>query len=152
MEFELADLLYTKAEMSNRNVDTLMELWAAEAIQDGRDAPFEGHEDLLETIDCITHGDAPWDSFEIGYTGTLPANDIPTWMLEKYQVYHRDPREVVKNILSNRDFDGDFDYAPYREFRDNDRRWSDFMSGNWCWKQAVSILSDVLSANLYLHI
>jgi hypothetical protein len=47
---------------------------------------------------------------------------------------------VVHEMLSNPDFKKEFDYAPYREYRGGKQRWSDFMSGNWSWRQAVSCL------------
>jgi hypothetical protein len=41
-------------------------------------------------------------------------------------------------LLSNPDFDGEFDYVPYKEFEPNgDRRFQNFFSGDWVWSQAV---------------
>lgn len=137
VEFETADLLFRETEMSNRNTDTLFDLWAADVLHHKRQPPFADHDDLHEVLDSITAGDAPWHSFQVGYNGELPGTDVPNWMSGKYDVFYRDPRLVVENILANPEFDGHFDYAPYRQFADNKRRWSDFMSGNWCWKQAV---------------
>ena len=42
-------------------------------------------------------------------------------------------------MIPNPEFKGQFDYAPYREFEDGTRRWTDVMSGNWAWKQAVCL-------------
>lgn len=58
-------------------------------------------------------------------------------MDDSHQVFYRDPRQVVWMFLGNHKFDGNFDYVPYREYENGERKWGDFMSGNFCWKQAV---------------
>lgn len=138
VQFEAADFLFKKAEMSQGNIDILMELWASTA-GDGQ-APFQDHREMLVTINAIKNGDAPWQSFTASYSGTRPPKDPPDWMLKDYTVFFHDPLTVVRNIISNPDFDGQFDYAPYTEFEDEKQRWSDLMSGNWAWKQAVSFI------------
>jgi hypothetical protein len=47
LEFELADFLYRKQEMPETGVDTLMDLWAADAMKQGRSPPFANSKDLL---------------------------------------------------------------------------------------------------------
>ena len=59
-------------------------------------------------------------------------------MDEEYQLWYRDPRKVIHDILANPDFGTTFDHIPYRDFRDGKRRYCDFMSGNWAWDQCVS--------------
>jgi hypothetical protein len=46
---------------------------------------------------------------------------------------------VLHNQLGNRDYAHEMDFAP-KDVRDQDskRRYSDFISGNWAWRQAVS--------------
>ena len=57
----------------------------------------------------------------------------------EYKVWFRNPRTLIHNILSNPDFDGEFDYAPVQEYDVKGNHWfENFMSGNWAWKQAVS--------------
>ena len=136
-EFELANLLFTRTEMSHGQVDELMQIWAARAARDGGTTPFTDSKDLHHTIDAIEEGDAPWYSFKVGYNGDRPQDKVPSWMDDSHQVFYRDPRQVVRSFLSNRKFDGNFDYIPYREYENNERKWGDFMSGNFCWKQAV---------------
>jgi hypothetical protein len=121
--------------MSQGNVDILMSLWAS-TTRDGQ-APFQDHRDMLATIDAIEGGDSRWQSFTASYSGTKPPQKIPDWMLKDYTVFFRDPLTAVRSIISNPDFNGQFDYAPYTEFEDEERRWSDLMSGKWAWKQAV---------------
>ena len=136
-EFELADLLFTRTEMSRGQVDELMQIWAARTTFDGGTAPFTDSKNLYDTIDAIEEGDAPWYSFRVGYNGDRPQGQAPSWMDDSHQVFYRDPQQVVRMFLSNRKFDGNFDYVPYREYENNERKWGDFMSGNFCWKQAV---------------
>ena len=60
-------------------------------------------------------------------------------MDEDYQLWYRDPRKVVHNILANLDFNATLDYSAYRDLQDGKRRYCNFMSGNWAWDQCVSI-------------
>ena len=58
-------------------------------------------------------------------------------MNTEYQVWYRNPRTVIHNILVNPDLAGGFDYTPYREFNNDQRHYCDFMSGDWAWSQCV---------------
>lgn len=136
-EFELADLLFRRAEMSKANTDDLLSIMKARAVREGGTSPFESSADLYATIDSITEGDIAWDSFTVQYNGPRPEADVPPWMDEKFQVFYRNPREVVKHMLANNAFNGNFDYTPYRQYENGQRVWRDFMSGNFAWKQAV---------------
>ena len=138
VQFETADFLFRKAEMSQADVDTLMRLWAA-TTSDGC-APFQNHQEMLTTIDDIDLGRIPWKSFSARYSGDIPPGNPPDWMLHEYKVFFRDPLSVVRSMISNPDFKGQFDYAPYREFEGGERRLTDLMSGNWAWKQAVRFI------------
>lgn len=138
-EFQLAEFLFTKSEMSAGKVDELMDIWAATVARHGEDPPFTNHRHLQAKIDSISLGHVPWQSFTCSYQGELPQiTNPPDWMKKKHNVWFRDPRQVVHNILSNPDFNGQIDYIPFQEFGDGKRQWSDFMSGDWPWKQAVS--------------
>ena len=59
-------------------------------------------------------------------------------MTTEYQVWYRDPRKVIHNMFANPDLVDCFDYVPYRDFMGDKRRYCDFMSGDWAWKQCVS--------------
>lgn len=127
--------------MSQHGVDNIMEIWAASFRCHGSDAlpPFSNHQDLLDAIDRTDHGEAPWYRFSIQFSGTLPYDDPPSWMQEEYDVWFCDPRTVLTNMLKNKDFDGEFDYSPYKEFKGAKRRYQNLFSGDWAWKQAVSL-------------
>ena len=124
--------------MSGGNIDVLCNLWAASLAKHGDEPPFDSHNDLYDTIDVNSHGDIPWESFSVQYNGEVPEGDIPPWMTQEFDVWFRDPQAVVKNLLSNPDFDNEFDYTPFQEHDvEGAHQFQDFMSGNWAWKQGV---------------
>lgn len=98
---------------------------------------FQSADEMLATIDAIEDGDAPWESFTLRYTG--PINETtPSWKSATYTVYTRNSYTVMKNLLASEDFTASFDYAPYEEYTaKNKRTWSNLMSSDWAWKQAV---------------
>ena len=69
-------------------------------------------------------------------------------MLKEYTVFFRDPLTVVCNIISNPDFNSQFNYAPYTEFEDEKQCWTDVMSGKWAWKQAVGPTLNIMLPGL----
>lgn len=147
VEFELAELLFSQTEMSNTQFDHLMELWAADAARDGRGPPFGGSREFRTIIDSI-EGGAEWKQFEVKYNGELPDGNVLNWMTQPLEVYYRDPKTVLHNMLKNKTFEGEFNYAPYREYKNLKRHWSEFMSGNWAWDQAVCTTK--ISSQLFL--
>lgn len=136
-EFELAEYFYTRNQTPAAQIDALMDIWASKSPD--HEPPFVDHKDLYQTIDNITLGDVPWKSLSVSYGGTIAeGEDVPPWVRSEYEVWYRDPLAVLKNQLANPDFQGKFHAAPYREYNeDGERVWSDVMSGNWAWKQAV---------------
>lgn len=138
-EFQTADLLFTREQMSAGNIDELMNILAATLAVHGDSPPFNKHGDLYSTIDSTPLGDVAWDNFTLKYNGDQPATDVPEWMTAEYPIWFRDPRQLVQNILSNPDIDGEIDYAPFQEHdMVGNHRFQDLMSGNWAWRQAVS--------------
>lgn len=137
-EFETADFLYRKNQMSAGDINTLTSLWGATLAPHGAKPPFHNHTDLYNTIDATPLGDVPWDSFSLKYDGDIPTGDVPSWMQDDYEVWFRDPKQLVENMLANPDFKDQFDYSPLQEYDVNEKhRFQDFMSGDWAWKQAV---------------
>lgn len=125
--------------MSQPNIDELLDLWCLDVQRrfDGDLGPFGTHSDLLQTIDSIRDGSAPWQCFQTEIEENLPAT-APEWQKTSYQVWYRDPDTVIANMLSNPDFATEFDTAPYVHIgKDGKRRWSDFMSGNYSFRHAV---------------
>ena len=127
--------------MPQSQIDQLMNVWAAslQSIDPNAQPPFANHQDLLDTIDATPDGNVPWDRFIVSYSGPRPADrDPPAWMFQEYEICFRDPKKILANMLSNRDFDGKFDYVPRRDYDKNgERRYQNLYSADWAWLQAV---------------
>jgi len=137
--FSLVDLLYSKIQCSGKNIDNLCEILGAYLSKNADlDGPFQNAQDIYNTIDSIALGDIVWQSFEIGHPGPVDPDDPAPWKHAKYEVWFRDPRLVLQQILSNREFDGKIDFCPKVVVDGNEQRvYQDFMSGNWAWDKAV---------------
>ena len=140
--------------MSAAHINVLLDLWAASLLEAGGRPLFSDYKQMYETIDSTQLGDVKWQSFTVKYTGDLGADTAP-WIRDSYDVWFRDPREVVRNMLANPEFANEMDYQPFREYdtKTSTQRWQDFMSGDWAWRQAVSegILSLCQLPNLRLQ-
>ncbi|EGO30562.1 hypothetical protein SERLADRAFT_364517 [Serpula lacrymans var. lacrymans S7.9] len=115
IEFEAAELLYKKTQVSSGDINTLMDFWHASFIKNGLQedcVPFASADDLYRTIDPPSLGDIHWQSFMFAYNSKLPDTDIPDWMTKSYEVWFCSPHAIIRNILSNPDSAGWFDYRP----------------------------------------
>ncbi|KAG5634826.1 hypothetical protein H0H81_000595 [Sphagnurus paluster] len=93
-------------------------------------------------INTTRLGDALWQCFSTSYNAPISPTD-PSWKSAKYEVWYRDPEVVIKNMLKNPDFHGQFDYMPYIcRTKAGERTWSDFMSGNYAWNHANTIIKE----------
>ncbi|KAJ7822702.1 hypothetical protein B0H13DRAFT_2681657 [Mycena leptocephala] len=140
-DFDLADLLYRRAQMSGAHIDELLQNWGARP--GAGDPPFANHRDLYNTIDATEIGNVPWESFNVSWNGAhIPGDETP-WKNEEFTVYFRDPRKVLQLQLGNPDFKFEMDFAPKQVFgAGNSREYMDFMFGNWAWRQADIIIRD----------
>ncbi|KAG2118676.1 uncharacterized protein F5147DRAFT_542082, partial [Suillus discolor] len=139
-EFEMAEFLFTRNQMSAKQIDTLLNLWAATLIKHNDAPPFANHRDMYATIDATPLGDTPWKSFMLCYNGAKPEQDVPPWTDGQYDVWYRDPLQMTRSILANCAFDGGIEYSPYRDYTTEDKQYfKNFMSGDWAWKQADDI-------------
>ena len=121
--------------MSAANTDTLMTMVAK--LRD-REFLFKGHSDIYDTIDASDMGGVSWQCLYFQYQGKIPDDQVPEWMTALYDVYYRDPRDVIKDMIADTTFKHAFDYVPYQEFDgDRDRRYENLMSGDWAFQQAV---------------
>ncbi|THH10643.1 hypothetical protein EW146_g8310 [Bondarzewia mesenterica] len=142
-QFELADFLFRQDQMPATRIDTLLNLWAS-SQDEGEQPPFSSHTHVHSVIDSIGHGDVKWESFTVRYTGEVLEGDVPPWMLGNYNVWFRNPRDLIRNQLANPDFKGEIDYAALQAFDENSERvWTDFMTGNWAWRQSNKIGEDL---------
>ncbi len=140
--FELAELVFETEKMSEGRATDFLRIWTAHWIEMGHftEAPYHDYNDLTATIDSIELGDATWEAFTVRYGG-LVDEDSSTWEREAYTVYARNILTAMRSILENPDYDGSFEYSPYREYVGPEaRRWSNLMSGDWAWDKAVRAL------------
>ncbi|KAJ3735585.1 hypothetical protein DFJ43DRAFT_1113159 [Lentinula guzmanii] len=143
-EFRLADHLFRKVEMSQNDIDTLLDIWTLYQHQlsqhqdcdHSTNAPYFNYRDMYMKIDSIADGNAPWRCFQTTIHEELPENS-PEWQKTSYQVWYRDSDMVIANILDNTDLVNDFEAAPYIDVDKNGtRRWSNVMSGDFAWRHA----------------
>ncbi|KAF6745171.1 hypothetical protein DFP72DRAFT_993169 [Ephemerocybe angulata] len=146
-EFLLAQFLYSKVQMSAGDIDYLMMIWNAYQKQtphdDTMEPPYGSAKDLYSTIDSIPYGDIPWEGFKVKYEGPRPENP-PPWMDAEYEVWYRNPLDVMEAQLGNPEFGEKIDYAAKEvKSRDGKRQYVDLMSGEWAWEQSNQLaLSD----------
>ena len=57
--FEITELIYSRARMSQNNIDNLLKIWSSEQV------PFSNHKELYAAIDSIAVGEVPWQSFSV---------------------------------------------------------------------------------------
>ena len=136
--------MFVKTRMSGKNINELLDIWYSSFLDAdlNQHAPFADRAHLLATIDDIEVGDAPWHAFAVRYSGEIPATNAPKWMTDEFVVCYRDPELVIDNFLDNPDFDGQFDYVAYEEYKlddDDDRIYSNYMSGGYANEQSVSL-------------
>ena len=136
--FELAEFMFTDAELSQKKIDKLLELWAATLVPHGDSPPITSHQNLHQQIDTIDLGNVRWENTCLKYKGPLPMTTRPPeWKTTVYDVWYWDPRQVIMNILASPDLKEHIDYAPYQEFYGEKRQYSNVMSGDWSWRQSV---------------
>ncbi len=148
--FELADLVYRRNQMPAGQLNNLLQIWCS-TMQNGADPPFANTDDLYQTIDATNIGSMPWQSFTISYGGDMGPGEPPSWKIAEYEIFYRDPHTILLNQLSNQDFAAEMDFAPKRVTdAQGKRRYQDFMSGNWAWRQAVCVYSTERAFHLML--
>ncbi|KII88928.1 hypothetical protein PLICRDRAFT_698078 [Plicaturopsis crispa FD-325 SS-3] len=139
IDFDFAYYHFVERESSISQINKALDMWAATVHQYGGGTPWANAQELYDTIDEIKLGNAPWKSYTIRYEGPLPPTP-PKWMTESYELCTRDARQVLHLQLDTPDFKQKFEPVPYRQFNTKQERvYSNFMSGDWAWKQADTI-------------
>jgi hypothetical protein len=142
LAFEWAHEHFVKVQSSKKEIGRGLELWRAALRKGGchDELPWRSADEMYATIDSIQDGSTPWSTFILRYNGPKPDRDIPLWMEEEYEVNTRDALEVVCGQISTPEFDGEFDYRPFKEFNpSNERVWSNLMSGEFAFDEAVRL-------------
>jgi Plavaka transposase len=141
IDFDFAHYHFVEAQSSAASINKTLDIWAASVMEFGGSAPWKNSDALYSTIDSIQHGDAPWRTSFIRYQGPQPSGTPPKWMTETYELCVRDARQVLHAQLATTRFDGQINFVPYRQFnRKRQRVWSNLMSADWAWSQAVCTL------------
>lgn len=139
-EFDMANFHFSEAQHSEPEINRSLDILAAHLMEHGAEPRWRNAKELYATIDEIQAGDAPWQVIKIKYNGPRPdTGPAPKWMDETYELCTRDSRKVLHNQLATTDFKDQFTPIPYQQFDANGTRvYSNLMSGDWAWKQAVN--------------
>jgi hypothetical protein len=138
LEFDFAHHHFVEAQNSASKIDQALDMWAASIVEFGGETPWKTPAELYAAIDAIKHGDSPWKVYRIRYCGPLPTGIPPEWMTDDYELCTRDSRQVLRHQLASAHFKDSVNLTPYRQFdRSGQRCWSNLMSGDWSWAQAV---------------
>jgi hypothetical protein len=141
LSFEFANYHFTELQSSERQINQALDLWRAAVIQahgDIANIPWDSAAQMYDTIDSIQEGSIPWNTIKFRYTGPLPAGTPPKWMTEDYELCFRDPRAILLNQIASPELQDHFNYVPYKQFDSHrERVWSNLMSGEWAWNEAV---------------
>jgi hypothetical protein len=138
VEFDFANYHFAQVQSSAANIDKALDMWATTVKEFGGDSPWKNSDNLYKTIDAIRHGDSPWKMYRIQYQGPKPPGTPPKWMMETYELYARDSRQVLHHQLATDQFKDKINLIPYRQFDNKGLRvWSNLLSADWAWSQAV---------------
>ena len=129
--------------MPVQQIDTLLDIWDESLLRAGGRPLYENYKDVYKTIDTIQEGDVKWECPSLKYTNTPDEEDqvwVP-WMDATYDVWYWCPRQTIHNILANPELADKMDCRLYHEYdtQSDERRFQDFMGGDWAWDQAVCI-------------
>jgi hypothetical protein len=86
VQFKTADFLFCTKQMSQNNINHLLELWGLSLMKDNDMGPFTNYKEIYDTINATNLGDAPWKCFSAGFDDDLP-DDAPQWKQQKYNVW-----------------------------------------------------------------
>ena len=139
LAFDWAHYHFVELQSSEREINKGLDLWLAAKLKAGDDTPlpWSSTDDMYRTIDLIQEGDTPFVTICFKYSGPIPPNP-PNWMTEMYKLCTRDLQILLHHQLATTDFANAFTPRPYRQFdHTGDRVWSNLMSGDWAWKEAV---------------
>jgi hypothetical protein len=141
--YRLVEVIYEKGQVSEGFVDDLLELWAADKIAagTGEEGLFKDAQDVYNHIDQIREGNCPWYTYAFRWSGPVDDNS-KGWKHDTWLLHTRDALDVAEFIAGNADFDGKWDYVPYKEYiSPTNRRFCHPFSARKVWKDAVSSTS-----------
>ena len=130
--------------MSAGDINFITGLWVVSLVPHNDSPPFENAKDMHNTIDSMPLGNIPWQSFTLNYNGPPPENlgpdgKAPPWKTTDYNIWFQDLGLLVRELIANPKFKGQFDFVPYQEYSaDDQHHLENFMSRDWAWKQVAS--------------
>jgi hypothetical protein len=144
--YDWAHLEFVRKRSSREDINEALRIWAASYLERSGAAwsPFTDVDDMYANIDKISLGKSTWYNFEVKYTGDDRDHpQAPSWKQASYTIYARDTLEALKSQLASPDFDGHYDYFARQDFTQQsggtwERKFSNFMTGDWAWKKSVS--------------
>lgn len=143
LAFDWAHYHFIECASSKAKINRGLDLWLAAKVQATGNTncaglPWASADEMYATIDEIQAGNAPFHLVEFRYDGPLPKNP-PAWMMQTYELHVRDVRDSIRIMLDTPAFESQFNPTPYRQFytKSRDRVWSNLLSGDWAWDEAV---------------
>jgi len=107
-EFEVADFLYHRNQMSASDIDTLLNLWGASTGTQGGAPLFQTTETCMILLTQL-HLATPMESFSLRLMGIDLKAKFSSWMDTDYNFWFCNPHQLVHNIISNPDFKDGFE-------------------------------------------
>ncbi|KAI5886109.1 uncharacterized protein SCHCODRAFT_02673152 [Schizophyllum commune H4-8] len=143
-EFDFAHWHFVTNQSSAGGINKNLDILTATLLPtSGRTFPWKNAQDVYDSIDSIQASSTPFRSIKMRYTGPLPPGTPPKWMTETYEMFVRDSRLLLHQQLASEQFRDALTPRPYLQFdRDGKRVFSNFMSGDWAFKQADIIAHD----------
>jgi hypothetical protein len=140
LAFDWAHHHYVELQSAKKKIGIGLDLWLVSVkSSQGLDGTisWESAQDMFAAIDKINEGVVPWTTYMFRYTGPQPETP-PAWMTRIYEFNVQDILAVLETLLASEEFDGHFDYIPYEEYNpDGNRIYSNLMSGQWAFTEAV---------------
>ncbi|THU86074.1 hypothetical protein K435DRAFT_805378 [Dendrothele bispora CBS 962.96] len=129
-EWELAHWLMGSG-VSQKKIDEFCKL---KVIQEDVKPSYHNARSLLKFIDNIERG-PEFQCTPIKLEGDIVDSNGHA-QTETLELWHRDPVEVIKDLMGNPVFRGHQQYAPVQHFRNKertDREYSEMWTGDWWW-------------------
>jgi hypothetical protein len=137
LAFDWAHYHYVSLQSSAAKIAEGSNLWA---FKHGSltGAPWKTAKDMYKTIDVVQTGSLPFKTHCFFFYKGPKLSTPPCWMEQAYKLNARDVLAVIHDQLAMSAFKDQFDYLPFKEFNNQGERiWSNLMSAQWAFKQAV---------------
>jgi hypothetical protein len=110
VEFQLANLLFRRGQMSGTHINDLLQIWAS-TLFENQDPPFASKNAMYNSIDDLDIGVAPWNCFTVKYNGEIKDGNMTPWKHKPFEVWYCDPRIIMHNQLGNQEYAEEVDFS-----------------------------------------